>query len=91
MICTHSGVTGSFPITDAYGSLFQGTKVCTFPAAFTEPPVGIVGTISATTGAGWGAIANTTAVIATLRAYDVTSRPSGTEIRLKLMALGRWK
>jgi hypothetical protein len=91
MICHFSANVTDQAIDTAYGSIFQGVRVFTFPVAFVGNPTPHNGSGSWGTGASWAGVvgaASTTA--ASMRFWDVNSRSTGTAIRLQFSAVGRW-
>ena len=78
-------------INNAYGSLYQGTYVWTFPVEFISPPTVAVGALKWGSGASWGTtVPPTLTTSVTLRAIDILSRASGTT-SIQAIAIGRWK
>lgn len=83
--------TVTMAISNAYGSLYQGTYTWTFPKEFISAPAVSVGAIRWGTSAGWatlGGAPTTTSVI--LRGIDIASRASGNTL-ISAIAIGKWK
>ena len=81
-------------IANSYGSLYQGIRNITFPVAFVDnTPTVTCSEFQYGTQASWGCVVgnNTTLTGTTLRGFDVASRPSGTNVHISWMAIGRWK
>jgi hypothetical protein len=78
-------------INSAYGSLFQGTRVWTYPASFSSAPSVSAPCFRWGTSASWGAVgAAPSATAVTLRGIDVSSRATGTNVVINAIAIGRW-
>lgn len=80
-------------ISSAYGSLFQGTRVWTYPAAFIEKPNAICSEFRYGTGASWGGIGGSISTTSVdLRGWDIATRAAGGSIcYISASAIGRWK
>ena len=91
MICTLEKTVTDQAINGAYGSLFQSTRVWTFPVPFIETPAVSCSQFQWGTGASWGGIRGASTVSATLRVYDAFSRAAGTDTHISAIAIGRWK
>jgi hypothetical protein len=79
-------------ISDAYGSLFQGVRTWTFPAAFISAPTVQCSEFRWGTGASWGTVGDTpTTASVVLRGMDVSSRATGTSTDISATAVGKWK
>lgn len=90
-ICWTYIVTSNQAISNGYGSLYQGTRVWTYPAAFIDIPTVECTMFKWGTGAGWGAISTVDIASCELRGLDILSRATGTEVKISAMAIGRWK
>lgn len=80
-------------ISSAYGSLYQGSRNWTFPAAFKSGtiPTALCTEFKWDTSASWGTISSpSTATATTLRGIDAFSRASGTICRIGAIAFGYW-
>lgn len=83
--------TVNMAISSAYGSLYQGSYIWTFPKEFISAPAVAVGAVRWGTGAGWGTLsAPPSATNVTLRGIDAFSRASGSTF-ISAVAVGRWK
>lgn len=92
LICWMAITVTTQAINNAYGSLFQGTRVWTFPVAFIARPSVTCSEFQYDTGASWGTVngpASLTAV--TLRGLDAYSRAAGSPCNISAIAIGRWK
>lgn len=78
-------------INNAYGSLFQNTRVWTYPSAFINNPSVQCSMFKWGTGAGWGTVSLLDTSTCELRGIDILSRATGTAVRISAMAIGRWK
>lgn len=81
-------------INGAYGNLFDGTRVITYPVAF----VGDTPVLSCTmfkwgTSASWGSTSDNSTPLTkgTLKGMDAYSRATGTICRISWFAIGKWK
>ena len=94
LICSLSILVTDQAINLAYGNLFQGTREWTFPVPFltgTLPSV-VCGAFRWGNSASWAAVRIVNANLsATLRGFDIASRPVGTEVSITATAIGRWK
>ena len=75
-------------IDSAYGSLYNGLRVWTFPLPF----VGTRPSVSCTqfqwgNGASWGSVRGASATTATLRGTDISSRSAGTTTSISAIAI----
>lgn len=91
-ICTLRIDTTDQAITDAYGSLYIGSRIWTFP----KPFINASAIVSAPlfkygTSASWGACMTAGRANATMRIYDNVSRSAGIMTYIGFMAIGRWK
>lgn len=89
LICWYYG-SKNVAINKAYGSLYQGTITCTFPAAFYSKPAVSIGQAKWGTGASWGAVSSTNTTSTVLRFLDAFSRSSAS-MDISYIAIGRWK
>lgn len=79
-------------ITNAYGSLYQGTHDWFYPIEFIDTPDTVIcSKAQYDTGASWGTIYSFTKQYATIRAYDIVSRPVDKKLNVILYAKGKWK
>lgn len=84
--------TRTWAIQNSYGSLYQGTHDWIFPTTFIAlPDIVICAKAQYDTGASWGTVLSFTNRYATLRAFDVVSRPAENKMRLVAYAKGFWK
>lgn len=91
MICTLSITVTDQSISDAYGTIFQGSRSWVFPMAFIAAPVVTCGTFKWGSAASWGGTsgaASTSGV--SLRGWDYFTRASGTSTYISAIAVGRW-
>ena len=78
-------------LNTAYGALFQGTRVWTFPVAFFSAPAVTCGSFRWGSGASWGTLAATPGTTTvTLRGIDNVTRATGTSVDIEAIAIGRW-
>lgn len=89
-ICTMRVAVTDQAIATAYGSLFQGTRVWTFPAAFVSNPTVPAPEFKWGSSASWGTVAGVSLTAATLRGMDILSRAVGTNTDISAVAVGRW-
>ena len=81
-------------ITNAYGSLFQGTRNITYPVAFVgDTPNLTCSMFKWGSSASWGTTTenDTPLTKGTLRGIDAFSRATGTTCRIGWFAIGKWK
>ncbi|BDF37569.1 hypothetical protein CE91St62_16300 [Lachnospiraceae bacterium] len=79
-------------LTNAYGSLYQGTHGWTYPIKFISiPDIVVCAKAQYDTGASWGTVYSFSETIATFRAFDVVARAAANKMRLVAYASGRWK
>ena len=90
LICIRSFITADQAITSPYGSLYVGTISWTYPYTFVDEPF-CSSSIHYTDQASWsgGAIISTTNT--TFYIVDIVSRPSGSYVHFKFLAIGKWK
>lgn len=91
MICTMSIEVTDQGVTNAYGSLFQGTRIWVYPVAFSNVPTVSCDMWQCASGASWGTVAEKYSTQCTLRGFDVVSRAVGTITKISATAIGRWK
>ncbi|EME9745548.1 pyocin knob domain-containing protein [Pseudomonas aeruginosa] len=90
-ICTMSINVTDQAIDSAYGPLFQGARTWSFPVAFSGAPAVSVGLFRWGSAASWGSVATLPSTTsATLRGFDIASRPAGTSTAISATAIGRW-
>lgn len=90
MICTYVTRVTNFAINRQYVSIYQGTYDWTFPVQFIGVPI-VDCNIKYSSSASWSTVVDANATLATLRAYDVVSRPAGENTTIRAKAIGRWK
>jgi hypothetical protein len=90
-VCTIYEIVTNQAISGVYGSLYQGTRLWTFPQVFTTAPAGNCGFGEWGTSASWGSLSGLTASSLTARFYDIDSRSAGTAFDFSASAIGRWK
>jgi len=81
-------------INVAYGTLFLGTRLWTFPKPFLGTPLPSVhcSNFQWGTGASWGSVVGQpSATTVTLRGMDILSRAAGTPVYISAYAVGIWK
>lgn len=90
-ICGISEEVTNQAISTAYGTLFQGTRSWTFPAAFSAVPTLGAPFAHWGTGRAWGSmVALPTTTTAFLTFFDIASRATGTAFQYGAIAFGRW-
>lgn len=82
--------TQNVAINNAYGSLYQGVWTWNFPVTFITPPTVVCSEMKWGTSASWAETTGVTISTASLRAFDVASRASGSTV-ISAYAIGRWK
>ena len=88
-ICWFYG-SRSLSIPSAYGSLYQNSFTCTYPAPFINKPSVSIGQIQWGTGASWGMVSATNTGTVVFRIIDVRDR-STASMDISYIAIGRWK
>ena len=88
-ICSFYG-SRSLSIPNAYGSLYQNSFTCTYPAPFINKPSVSIGQIQWETGASWGMVSATNTGTVAFRVIDVMKR-STASMDISYIAIGRWK
>ena len=81
-------------INGAYGNLYDGTRVITYPVAFVgDTPVLSCPMFKWGTSASWGSTSDNSTPLTkgTLKGLDAYSRPTGTICRISWFAIGKWK
>lgn len=91
MICTMSIEVTDQGVTNAYGSLYQGTRIWVYPVAFLNVPTVSCDMWQCASGASWGTVAEKYSSQCTLRGFDVVQRAVGTITKISATAIGRWK
>ena len=91
MICTYNATVTDQAITDAWGSMFIGSRTWTYPASFISAPSVNASIFRWGSGASFGSCWSNSVVSANVRVYDIASRATGTSTILGFMAIGRWK
>ena len=92
MIEWNSVSDNTFAITSSYGSLYQGVKTYTYPVEFIDVPTCVqCSRAKWGNGASWGTVDGYTKSNITVRAIDVLSRASGTNVAVSWLAIGKWK
>ncbi|MFG0501125.1 hypothetical protein ACF8GD_00460 [Pseudomonas putida] len=92
MVCWMSITVTDQAIDTVYaGGVYQGTRTWSFPAFFSGVPVVTPGAFRWGSAANWSALAGTpSGSTATLRGFDMASRPAGTAVQISAHAIGRW-
>ncbi|SPO56169.1 conserved protein of unknown function [Pseudomonas sp. JV551A1] len=92
MECWMSIVVTDQAIDTVYaGGVYQGTRIWSFPAAFSGVPVVTPGSFRWGSAANWAALAGTpSGSTVTLRGFDMASRAVGTAVQISALAVGRW-
>lgn len=93
MICWNYMEVTDQAINGAYGNLYDGSRVITYPVAFTATPVLTCSMFKWGTSASWGSTSDndTPLTKGTLKGLDAYSRASGTKCRIAWHAIGKWK
>lgn len=91
LICTDSGTVNDWAINNAYGSLYQGSREFTFAYPFAVAPAATCGLCRYGTGAAWPGAASPTTTTVSIRAIDVMSRATGTNVAYSYIAIGSWR
>lgn len=93
MICWNYMEVTDQAIATAYGSLYQGTRVITYPVEFVSTPTLTCSMFKYGSSASWGGTSEHTTPLTngTLRGFDAFSRPTGTTCRIGWHAIGKWK
>lgn len=91
MICWVKMIVTDQTIDNPYGSLFQATRRWCYPKPFVYKPVVNCSQFLWGTSASWGSVNNAEPTYAVLRGIDPISRPSGTQVRISAIAIGKWK
>ena len=93
MICWNYIEVTDQAINGAYGSLYDGSRVITYPVAFTATPVLTCSMFKWGTSASWGSTSDNSTPLTkgTLKGLDAYSRPTGTICRIAWHAIGKWK
>ena len=93
MICWNYIEVTDQAINGAYGSLYDGSRVITYPVAFTATPVLTCSMFKHGTSASWGTTSDNSTPLTkgTLKGIDAYSRASGTLCRIAWHAIGKWK
>lgn len=91
MICSVTMNVTDQSISDAYTTLFQGTRSWVFPAQFSQSPAVSCGSFKWGSSASWSGLAGEPSISSCqLRGWDVASRPTGTNCYISAIAIGRW-
>jgi len=90
MLCWLNTTVTDQAITGAYSSLFSGTRVWTFPVAFSVSPTVPSPGVKWGSGASWGVTSAVSTTTASFIFLDAVSRASGTSTLLNFFAVGRW-
>lgn len=92
MICSIYAVVTDQAIANAYGVLYQSTRMWSFPAAFASPPNVQCSNFKWGSSGSWGAngVSGSTSS-ATLRILDVAAKSAGTNTEFGAFAVGRWR
>lgn len=77
-------------LNSAYGSLYKGQWIWTFPVPFISAPTVTCSQFKWRSGTSWGMIAGANTTIAYLQGFDAYSRASGT-CAISAYAIGKWK
>jgi hypothetical protein len=88
--CWRSLSVSDQSINAAYGSVFIGSRVWTFPAAFSVPPAVSAPVCRWGNGATWGSGHGVSTTQVIFRFFDAFSRDSGTAFTAEYLAVGRW-
>jgi hypothetical protein len=90
-ICTLNIAVTDQAVNTAYGSLFIGSRLWTFPVAFDNAPSVSCGLGQYSTAASWsGTNGAARSVDVTLRFWDAFSGASGANVPISAIAIGRW-
>lgn len=88
-VCWWHRYTTTLPINNVYGNLYlSSVQTWTYPRSFTSQPTVICGTFQWGTGASWGSVINIYGDYSTYRGFDNVSRASGTDVNVRLAAIG---
>ena len=90
LICTYVATVTNQAINTAYGSLFTGSRVWTFPHAYLVAPV-CKGDAKWGNAAVWSTQSAVSTTTSTFYFIDQSSRATGTSTNLTFSAIGRWK
>jgi len=90
MICHFYDEVTDQSISAAYGSLYQGTRVWTYPSSFVNIPSVSCGLGRWGTSASWSGLSSSSSVSSFLRFWDIFLRNSGTSMDISATAIGRW-
>ncbi len=91
LLCTYNATVTDQAITDAWGSMFTGTRTWSYPASFISSPSVIASIFRWGTGASFGSCWSNSEAAATMRVYDISTRAIGEFTILGFVAIGRWK
>ena len=93
MICWNYMEVTDQAINGAYGVLYDGSRVITYPVAFTQTPVLTCSMFKHGTSASWGSTSDNSTPLTkgTLKGLDAYSRSTGTICRIAWHAIGKWK
>lgn len=92
MICRLTAANVDCPVDSAYGVLFTGNYIWTFPQPFVSPPTVPAPSMRISTAASWGSVATLPAAsYVQLRIIDAFKNTERNKTHVEAVAIGRWK